>query len=142
MQSLQIMNPNSKRSPMSRSAMTSQTPSKALLINRNGISNSLYDDVPELSESAERRYLYDASTWRMYYRILNGRKRRTQVAAMSDKRPVQCASFGTSTSKEMSFESFLKKHPKSRNEKKRSLSICSDATRESAREEEIFALDL
>lgn len=128
---------------MLRTTMINSKVNSASIVIRNGISNTMSEDVPELSESAERRYLYDASTWRMYYRILNGRKRRTQVAAMSDRNPVSSAAFGSK--KEMCLETFSKKNSKSRSEKKRSLSICSDTTnntRDTARDEEIFALDL
>mmetsp|Transcript_12896 Transcript_12896/g.24218 ORF Transcript_12896/g.24218 Transcript_12896/m.24218 type:complete len:139 (+) Transcript_12896:153-569(+) len=138
------MHPIPKRSPTLRNTiMNSKTNSSSILI-RNSISNPMNDDVAELSESAERRFLYDASTWRMYYRILNGRKRRTQVAAMSERNPVSSTAFGNR--KENSLENYSKKISKLRNEKKRSLSICSDTTtnnvRDTVRDEEIFALDL
>jgi hypothetical protein len=139
------MNPVPKRSPISVNTMiNSRVNNSASILIRNSISNAMNEDtVPEFSESAERRHLYDASTWRMYYRILNGRKRRTQVAAMSDRNAVSSAAFGSK--KEICLETFSKKNSKSRSDKKRSLSICSDATvntRDTVKDEEIFALDL
>jgi len=139
------MNPIPKRSPTLRPAMTSipcsKQPKSSSIVIRASISNSTSgsEDVNELSESAERRYLYDASTWRMYYRILNGRKRRTQVAAMTERNPV--SSISSAKKKEISTDSFSYKY--SKHDKKRSLSVCSDSNaRETNRDEEIFALDL
>ncbi|GFH49079.1 predicted protein [Chaetoceros tenuissimus] len=54
--------------------------SSSIALDKKGImimpSKSILDSE-ENSQSAELRY--DASTWRMYYRIVNGRKRRTEI---------------------------------------------------------------
>ena len=101
------------------------------------------DEHDEISRSAEM--MYDSATWRMYYRIINGRKRRAQVAIAHDAHS-KTSSRLTKT-KENNDSFFIKSSLKTfkRTERLRSLSSCSidyvDSLRE-RRDEGIFELEL
>jgi hypothetical protein len=140
-------------------SMNSQQSASILIIKQHrkpshlccATSSTINEEHQEISASAER--IYDASTWRMYNRIVNSRKLKSQLASSSSKRKVgidaltsakrgSVASYRTMDVDPFSVPPFTSKLSKwvDRN-RNRSSSNCSD-TVASVREEEIFALDL
>ena len=108
-------------------------------------------DSDENSPSAEQ--LYDASTWRMYYRIVNGRKRRTemiqkrnaaagitgQVRKRSEKVGPSSTMLESSSPNDLSLETRTRARSFTR---PRSSSTLSEATSSSFLDEGIFTLEL
>jgi len=109
--------------------------------------NDEYKYDPEVSKSAQ--VLYDTATWRMYYRIINGRKRRDQIAQdVSDGGSARLPSRSRDAQQES--ESFSRANANAkapskglskRNDQTLSLSYCS-VDGFSLRDEGIFTLDL
>ena len=113
-------------------------------------SNSVLNSE-ENSLSVEQ--LYDASTWRMYYRIVNGRKRRTemiqqrnaaagitgQVRKRSEKVGPSSTMLESSSPNDSSLETRARAQSFTR---PRSSSMLSEATTSSFVDEGIFTLEL
>ena len=140
------------RSPMSSSASSTSSilinkSSNRIPRNRLNDSHSLaWSNDNEISLSAQ--HLYDHATWRMYFRIINGRKRRAQLLEGRNKnsdgqklsRSREQNDNDNNNGNRHHSKKAIKAERKER-QRQRSLSTCSDISH-TAHDEEIFALDL
>jgi len=136
-------------------SMNSQRTASILIIKQHrshlcASSSTINEDHEEISASAER--IYDASTWRMYNRIVSSRKMQSQLAAAARRKAgndslISAKRGSVASHRTMDVDSFSVPPYTSKLSKwvdrnrNRSSSNSSDANT-SVREEGIFALDL